>query len=90
MSGEPIRIATRASRLALWQAHHVADLLRHAAPEREIEIVHISTIGDRDTSEPLEQLGGTGVFTREVQAELQSFLGEVVVQLDPVAVSRCH
>ena len=80
----PIRIATRASRLALWQAHHVADLLRVAAPERAVEIVTVSTIGDRDNSEALTQLGGsslsgTGVFTREVQAALLDGRGDVAV-----------
>lgn len=62
-----IRIATRSSRLALWQAEHVQGLLQRAAPDRSIEIVHVSTIGDRDKSEPLYNLGAFGVFTREVQ-----------------------
>lgn len=48
----------------------MADLLRAAAPECDVEIVHISTIGDRDQTEPLSQLGGFGVFTREVQKAL--------------------
>lgn len=63
----PHRIATRSSDLALWQANHIADLLRAADADREIEIVHVSTIGDRDQSEPLHEMGGQGVFTREVQ-----------------------
>lgn len=63
----PIRIATRASRLALWQAEHVAQLLRRAAPGAVVQIVHVSTAGDRDQSEPLRNLGAFGVFTREVQ-----------------------
>lgn len=62
-----IRIATRASRLALWQANHVAELLRRAAPGCEVELVHVSTVGDRDRVEPLHHFGGVGVFTREVQ-----------------------
>jgi hydroxymethylbilane synthase len=63
----PIRIATRASRLALWQAEHVAALMRQAVPGLEVQIVHVSTIGDRDVSGPLRSLGPFGVFTREVQ-----------------------
>jgi hydroxymethylbilane synthase len=63
----PIRIATRASRLALWQANHVAGLLRDVAPNAVVEIVHVSTAGDRDQLENLSTLGGLGVFTREVQ-----------------------
>jgi hydroxymethylbilane synthase len=62
-----IRIATRSSRLALWQAEHVADLLRRAIPRVQVELLHVSTIGDRDLSEPLRNLGPFGVFTREVQ-----------------------
>ncbi|MEZ6050633.1 MAG: hydroxymethylbilane synthase [Planctomycetaceae bacterium] len=62
-----LRIATRASRLAMWQAEYVSSLLRKVAPEREVELVEVSTIGDRDRSEPLSQMGGMGVFTREVQ-----------------------
>lgn len=70
MSETPLRIATRASRLALWQANHVAELLRDALPEIEVELVEISTQGDRDRSEPLRQFGGLGVFTSEVQSAL--------------------
>jgi hydroxymethylbilane synthase len=63
----PLRIATRASRLALWQAHYVADLLKAQTSERSIEIVHITSEGDRDLTSPLSEFGGLGVFTREVQ-----------------------
>jgi hydroxymethylbilane synthase len=62
-----IRIATRASRLALWQADHVAWLLKVAAPNVNVEIVHITTSGDRDQTGALRSFGGMGVFTREVQ-----------------------
>ena len=75
MSRQPIRIATRTSNLALWQANHVAELLRKASPDREVELEHVTTTGDRDQTEPLHQLGGFGVFTREVQkAVLDGFL----------------
>ena len=62
-----IRIATRSSRLALWQAEYVSALLKIAAPEVPVEIIHVSTLGDRDLTEPLRALGTFGVFTREVQ-----------------------
>ena len=78
----PIRIATRASRLAMWQAEYVSALLKNAAPERPVEIVPLSTIGDRDTSEPLTRLGssgGVGVFTREIQAALLDRRADVAV-----------
>jgi hydroxymethylbilane synthase len=63
----PIRIATRASRLAVWQAEHVAGLLRQAAPDRSVELMRVSTSGDEDRTRPLAEMGGVGVFTREVQ-----------------------
>jgi len=74
-----IRIATRASRLALWQAHHVAELLSSSAPACEVEIVHISTTGDREQSEPLTQFGGIGVFTREVQKAVLDGRADIAV-----------
>ncbi|MCA9075432.1 MAG: hydroxymethylbilane synthase [Planctomycetaceae bacterium] len=52
----------------MWQAQHVSSLLRQAAPERDVELIEVSTIGDRDRSEPLSQMGGMGIFTREVQS----------------------
>lgn len=78
----PIRIATRASRLAMWQAEHVRELLKNAAPERAVEIVPLSTIGDRDKTEALTRLGGgsgVGVFTREIQAALLDGRADVAV-----------
>ncbi|MEW4527711.1 hydroxymethylbilane synthase [Maioricimonas sp. JC845] len=66
-SERTIRIATRASSLAMWQAEHVAGLLAGQGPDVSVEIVKISTRGDRDLKEPLHAMGGQGVFTREVQ-----------------------
>ena len=62
-----VRIATRASRLALWQARHVARLLSRSDPGVVVELVEVSTEGDRDRVARLDAMGGTGVFTREVQ-----------------------
>ena len=62
-----IRIATRTSQLAMWQANHVSDLLRAAVPDCEVELVDVSTVGDRDRFSTLASMGGQGVFTREVQ-----------------------
>lgn len=81
-SNSPIRIATRASRLAMWQANHVSGLIKSIAPDRIVEIVPLSTIGDRDKTEPLTRLGGTGgtgVFTREIQAALLDGRGDLAV-----------
>ncbi|MCA9117850.1 MAG: hydroxymethylbilane synthase [Planctomycetaceae bacterium] len=67
MAERVLRIATRRSALALWQAEHIAALIRAARPGAEVELVHVVTEGDRDQQTPLASLGGTGVFTREVQ-----------------------
>jgi len=62
-----LRIATRASNLALWQANFVASLLRSLDPDRQVELFHVTTTGDRISDASLSTLGGVGVFTREIQ-----------------------
>ena len=66
----PLRIGTRGSPLALWQARHVTELLRAAAPDRLVELVEIETVGDRVRDVPLTQLGGDGAFTKAIQQAL--------------------
>ncbi len=61
-----LRLATRGSPLALWQAHRVAELLERAGTASSFLVVE--TEGDRRVDVPLEQLGGQGVFVKEVQA----------------------
>ncbi len=73
------RIATRGSALALWQAHHVAGLLADVAPEITVEIEIISTEGDRRTDVPLAQIGGKGVFVKEVQAAVLDGRADIAV-----------
>ena len=63
-----LRAATRGSPLARWQAEHVAALLRAADPEVEVELVVVETDGDRRIDVPIWELGGKGVFAKEVQA----------------------
>lgn len=79
MTTSPIRIATRASALALWQANYVAGRLRQAAPGRDVELVEITTSGDRNQTDPLSQFGGVGVFTREVQKAVLDGRADVAV-----------
>lgn len=62
-----LRIATRESQLALWQANYVADEIRRVAPGCTVELVPMTTIGDRDLKSSLPSMGGQGVFTKEVQ-----------------------
>lgn len=61
-SDRVLRIATRGSSLALWQAERVAEML--GSPS---ELVIIETRGDQDTTSPIHAIGGTGVFVKEVQ-----------------------
>jgi hydroxymethylbilane synthase len=75
----PLRIGTRGSPLALWQAHHAADLLRAAVPALAIDLVEIETIGDRVHDVPLTQLGGDGAFTKAIQQALQDGRVDVAV-----------
>ncbi len=65
-----LRIGTRGSPLALWQANHVADRLRPLAAPRAVELVLILTAGDQVRDVPLASLGGEGVFTKELQRAL--------------------
>ena len=75
----PLRIGTRGSRLALWQAHYVADALRPLAAGRPVELVEIQTAGDRVRDVPLAQVGGIGVFTKEIQRAVLAGSVEVAV-----------
>ena len=74
-----VRIATRASPLARWQADHVAALIRSARPDVEVEVRPLSTEGDRRTDVPLSEIGGKGVFATEVQAALLDGRADVAV-----------
>ena len=68
---DTIRIGTRSSALALWQANHVADTLRKHYPQCKIELVHHSTKGDRILEKPLAEIGGKGLFTEELEASMR-------------------
>ncbi|HKY13867.1 MAG TPA: hydroxymethylbilane synthase [Microthrixaceae bacterium] len=65
-----VRLATRGSPLARWQADHVAERLRAAHAGLEVELVTVSTEGDRRRDVPLAEIGGKGVFVKEVQASV--------------------
>lgn len=62
-----LRIATRKSALAMWQANHVQALLREAHDGIEIELVPIVTEGDRIVDRPLAEIGGKGLFLKELE-----------------------
>jgi hydroxymethylbilane synthase len=65
-----IRIGTRASKLALWQAEHIYSLLKKRYPEQIFEIVKIKTTGDQDTSRSVQALGTKNVFVKELEDAL--------------------
>jgi len=65
-----IRIGTRGSQLALWQAHHVQDLLQAAGAQTQIVI--IETKGDKVLDVALSKIGSKGVFTQEIEDQLQA------------------
>src|SRR5258707_15240089 len=73
------RIGTRGSPLALWQARHVADLLRAACLDVELALVEIQTAGDQVRDVPLTQLGGDGAFTKAIQQALQENRVDIAV-----------
>jgi len=65
-----LKIGTRGSPLAMWQAEYVRRALLAAHPGIEVELEVIRTTGDVELSEPLSQIGGTGVFTKEIENAL--------------------
>lgn len=63
-------IGTRQSLLALWQSNHIASLLRKQYPDCQVTLKKIVTKGDRILDVPLAQIGGKGLFTKEIETEL--------------------
>ena len=78
MSG-PLRVATRGSALARWQAERVVARLQDCLGDRGAELVIIETTGDQRADEPLHAIGGTGVFVKEVQAAVLAGQADVAV-----------
>lgn len=78
MSG-PLRVATRGSALARWQAERVVARLQDCLGDRGAELVVIETTGDQRADEPLHAIGGTGVFVKEVQAAVLAGQADVAV-----------
>jgi hydroxymethylbilane synthase len=74
-----IRIATRRSPLARWQADHVAGLLRAQEPELEVRLHELTTRGDRILEVPLAQVGGKGLFVKEIEDALLAGQAEIAV-----------
>jgi hydroxymethylbilane synthase len=79
MSAKPLRIVTRTSRLAMWQAEHIrAELMAHH-PSLDIEIIGIKTKGDLWLDTPLQKIGGKGLFVKELENALLANEADIAV-----------
>ena len=72
-------LASRKSALAMWQAEHVRNLLKGHSPHCEVEILGMTTEGDRILDRTLAEIGGKGLFVKELELAL----------LDRRAIWRC-
>jgi hydroxymethylbilane synthase len=74
-----IRIATRQSPLALWQAEHVAERLEQAFPGLKTELVKMVTRGDKILDAPLAKVGGKGLFVKELEQGMLDGIADIAV-----------
>ncbi len=81
MSQEPERIviASRKSRLAMWQSEHIARELKRLYPHCEVSILGITTRGDQILDRPLAEVGGKGLFVKELEAALEDGRADIAV-----------
>lgn len=79
MADRIIRIATRQSPLALWQAEHVAERLRLAFPGLQTELVKMVTRGDKILDAPLAKVGGKGLFVKELEQGMLEGSADIAV-----------
>ncbi len=97
MNQQQLRIGTRASRLALWQAEWVQIRLQQLHPGLQVELVKIQTEGDRILDTPLAKIGGKGLFVKEIEEALIDgridlavhSMKDVPTQLPPGLELRC-
>lgn len=74
-----LRIATRESPLALWQAHHVKNRLEQAHPGLQVELLAMTTSGDQLLSSPLSSVGGKGLFVKELEQAMLEGRADIAV-----------
>ena len=79
MTDDTLRIATRKSQLALWQAEYVRDVLLQYHPDLNVELVKMTTQGDKILDTPLAKVGGKGLFVKELEAGLLSGDADIAV-----------
>jgi hydroxymethylbilane synthase len=76
---ETLKIATRKSPLAMWQAEHAAALLTRLHPDLAIEIVGMTTRGDKILDAPLAKVGGKGLFVKELEQGMLEGTADIAV-----------
>ena len=69
MPKKTLTLASRKSPMAMWQAEHIKQQLLQQRPDIEVNILGVSTSGDRDKQTPLKDMGGKDVFVKELQAQ---------------------
>ncbi len=74
-----ITIATRKSKLALWQAEHISGLLKSRYPGLEVELLKVTTQGDKILDVPLAKFGGKGLFVKEIEEALMDGRADIAV-----------
>lgn len=74
-----LTIATRESLLALWQAHYIADRLKEQYPWLEVELLPVTTKGDQILDRPLVEIGGKGLFIKELEVILLEGKADIAV-----------
>jgi hydroxymethylbilane synthase len=79
MPEQTLRIATRKSPLAMWQAEHVAAALRAVHPGLSVEILGMSTQGDKILDTPLAKIGGKGLFVKELEQRMLDREADIAV-----------
>ena len=79
MSARTLRIATRKSPLALWQAEHVKSRLLALNPELTVELVTFTTKGDIILDTPLAKIGGKGLFVKELEVAMLAGDADIAV-----------
>ena len=90
LSTPHLTIATRESRLALWQAHHMQDVLR--ARGCEVSILGMTTQGDQILDRSLSKVGGKGLFVKELEVALEAGQADLAVHSlkDVPKIGRAH
>ncbi|MBC6488051.1 hydroxymethylbilane synthase [Aeromonas hydrophila] len=79
MAARTLKIATRKSPLALWQANFVKDRLEALYPELQVELVPMSTQGDKILDTPLAKVGGKGLFVKELETAMLEGRADIAV-----------